>query len=210
MSQGLLSSLIPEYEDSSAYYNRIFHGCFPKLHVDASIQLQRTGFPDRVCVSERKNSQQFRWPKVLDVLCTKMSVLLTKFRVEQAANLIIDHEIPVILILRTVPSQGLAFVSLNTDPTRKKNQGFCCLANIIRNEMFLWSIYIFYMLFRHCDCSPHCLQSYHCHHPPHSRTSLQSTFAFSFYGQMKPSVSRDSIWTIRKVDDYSKELGSGQ
>lgn len=51
-----------------------------------------------------------------------MSVLMAKFRVEQAANLIIGHEIPVIFILGTVLSQGRTFVSLNTDPTRKNSR----------------------------------------------------------------------------------------
>lgn len=51
-----------------------------------------------------------------------MSVLMAKFRIEQAANLIIDHEIAVIFILGTVLSQGQAFVSLNIDSTRKNSR----------------------------------------------------------------------------------------
>lgn len=57
---------------------------------------------------------------VLDEHCTKTSGLMATFRVEQAANVIIDREIPVILISLTVLSQGRTLVSLNTDPTRKK------------------------------------------------------------------------------------------
>lgn len=85
VSQGALSSLIPEYSwGSSAYYNRIFFVVVLSNSVLTALFRcsERTSLLDHVRVSKRKSSYQFRLPVVCNAHSTKMSVLMAKFRTE--------------------------------------------------------------------------------------------------------------------------------
>lgn len=70
------------------------------------------------------------------------------------------------------------------------------------------------MLLKHCEFSSHCLQNYRAITPAQPHTpSFHLCFLLLLSGQMKPSVSGDSVWALRKVEEYSRDfwaVGNGE